>query len=293
MITRINLPFDVSSMRFAGIQQKLTFLKRIKMTKKALVILSGGQDSTTCLFWALDHFNDVHAVTFDYGQRHAIEIEAAKKVAAIAGIADKHEIVNLGYGILKGNSPLVSDNELEQYADHESLPGGLEKTFVPMRNQLFITLAANRAYVLGCSTLVTGVCQEDFGGYPDCRAVFINSLCEAINYGTFTGEKDTLPPLRIETPLMGLTKKKTVDLALRLPGCYSALAYSHTSYDGQYPPVGHDHATLLRAKGFEEAGVPDPLIMRAVSEGLMSLPETANYSTTGIEKAATIMGLQK
>lgn len=244
--------------------------------KKALVVLSGGQDSTTCLFWALAQgAEEIHAVTFDYNQRHRREIEAAKKVAELAGVAS-HEIIELG-PVLKGSSPLVSGNELEQYADHQSLPGGLEKTFVPMRNQMFLTIAANRAYVLGCDTLITGVCEEDFGGYPDCRQSFIDKFVETCNEGTFTGQDGANGPLKIATPLMYLTKAASVDLALELPGCYEALMWSHTSYDGQYPPIGHDHATLLRAKGFEEAGIPDPLVLRAIQEGVMEYPTSSNY----------------
>lgn len=241
---------------------------------RAVVVLSGGQDSTTCLYAAIEQGYEVHAVTFDYGQRHRVEIESAKLIAQLAGVAS-HEILQLG-PILKGTSPLVSDEPLEQYADHASLPGGLEKTFVPMRNQLFLTIAANRAYVLNCRDMFTGVCEEDYGGYPDCRRYFVNMFEAACNAGTFTGEPGTIPSLRVHTPLMRLTKAASVRLALELPGCYGALAYSHTSYDGQYPPTGHDHATLLRAKGFEEAGVPDPLILRALIEGV--LPE---YPTGG------------
>jgi 7-cyano-7-deazaguanine synthase len=166
----------------------------------------------------------------------------------------------------------VSGNDLEQYKDHASLPGGLEKTFVPMRNQMFLTIAANRAYDLECEALITGVGAEDYGGYPDCRQNFIHALNHACNLGTFTGEDGAPASLAILTPLMKLTKKETVQLALSLPGCYAALAWSHTSYDGMYPPTGHDHATLLRAKGFEEAGVPDPLVLRAWSEDKMELP---------------------
>lgn len=245
------------------------------MTSKALVVLSGGQDSTTCLYWALNQgFDEIHAITFDYNQRHRREIDAAVKIAADARVSS-HQVIEIG-PILGGTSPLVSDAELEQYPDGE-LPGGLEKTFVPMRNQTFLTLAANRAYVLGARNLITGVCQEDFGGYPDCRQVFIDALERACNLGTFTGEDGALGALKIHTPLMFLTKAASVDLALRLPGCYAALAHSHTSYDGQYPPVGADHATMLRAKGFEQAGIPDPLVLRAACEALMDLPDTANY----------------
>ncbi len=245
--------------------------------RKALVVFSGGQDSTTCLHWALAQGFDVHLVTFNYGQRHAREIEAAQKIADLALLSGQHEVVYVG-DILKSTSPLVSDSKLEQYADHQSLPGGLEKTFVPMRNQLFLTLAANRAIALGCTDIVTGVCQEDFGGYPDCREQFIVALEEAINMGTFVDTPLPEDRITIHTPLMNLSKASTVELAYDLgKECWQALAFSHTAYDGAYPPVGKDHATLLRAKGFEEANLPDPLVLRAASEGLMPLPKTPNY----------------
>lgn len=249
--------------------------------KKALVVLSGGQDSTTCLFWAIKEYGveNVHAITFNYGQRHKVEIDAAIKIAQLAGIGDRHEICTLG-DVLKSTSPLVSGSELEQYADHGSLPGGLEKTFVPMRNTLFLTIAANRAYELRAFDIVTGVCQEDFGGYPDCRERFIEALEHAFNESVNeTDGRSFGDPFHIVTPLMNLTKADSVHLAKSLgEECWNALAYSHTAYDGAYPPVGHDHATLLRAKGFEEAGLPDPLILRAVKDGVMELPTSANYT---------------
>lgn len=255
----------------------------IQVKPTAIVVFSGGQDSTTCLYWALSKGYHVIALTINYGQRHAREIEAALRIAEFAGV--QHEVVDVG-PILKGSSPLVSDAKLEQYADHSVLPGGLEKTFVPMRNQFFLTLAANRAHAYGSNIIITGVCEEDYGGYPDCRRVFIDALEHASSLGTFNEETGFIEGLKILTPLMNLTKAQTVDLAEDLPGCYAALAYSHTAYDGQYPPVGNDHATLLRAKGFEEAGVPDPLVLRAVKEGLMTLPRTDNYELTLIEAYA-------
>lgn len=242
---------------------------------KGLVVLSGGQDSTTCLFLAMKECSEVHAITFNYGQRHEREIASAVKVARLAGVAS-HEIVEIG-PILQSTSPLVSDNVLEQYADHKSLPGGIEKTFVPMRNQLFLTLAFNRAVALGTTAIYTGVCEEDYGGYPDCRADFISTLEIAANRGLgYNSESPNY--ITVLTPLMHLTKADTVRLAFRHPRCWEALAYTHTAYDGQYPPVGKDHATLLREKGFIEADLPDPLILRAVREGLMDLPKTQNYN---------------
>jgi 7-cyano-7-deazaguanine synthase len=247
------------------------------MNTKALVILSGGADSTTCLFWALEHFDEVFAVTYNYGQRHVREIEAAKKVVEMAQWIKKHTIVEVG-PILESTSPLVSQNNLEQYDNMYSLPGGLEKTFVPGRNLLFLTLGANHAYANGITNLVTGVCQEDFGGYPDCRQVFIDAAQQVIRLGFGYDDCDPFNSLKIHTPLMDLTKAASVHLAHDIPGCWEALAYTHTAYDGAYPPVGNDHATLLRAKGFCEAGLPDPLVLRAWQEGLMNLPETSNYA---------------
>lgn len=239
----------------------------------ALVVLSGGQDSTTCLFRALQSHTLVHAITFDYGQRHKREIQAAMLIAAYADVFS-HEVLKLPADVLHSSSPLVSNNALEQYADAASLPGGIEKTFIPMRNQLFLTLAANRAVEKKAMFVYTGVCETDFGGYPDCRRDFIDALENTTNHSLEgTGHK-----LCIRTPLMHMTKADTVRLAMLLPHCWEALAYSHTAYDGNYPPTGHDHASLLRARGFEEAGVPDPLVMRAVLEGLMTAPPTSNYS---------------
>lgn len=253
---------------------------------KAIVVLSGGQDSTTVLFDAIAKGYIVMPLTFDYGQRHRREVEAAKKVVAIArSIYDtamtSHEIISMP-DILKSSSPLLSDEELVQYNSPSELPDHnvkeIEQTFVPMRNQIFLDIAANRAAYHRASAIFTGVCQADFGGYPDCRRDFIDALEAAMNEGTFTGELGAPEPIGIHTPLMDMSKAQSVFHALRFPGCYKALAYTHTGYDGAYPPLGKDHATLLRAKGFEEAGIPDPLILRAWKEGLMHLPPTKNYA---------------
>lgn len=254
------------------------------MKKKAIVVLSGGQDSTTCLFMARRKHGaeNVHAVTFDYGQRHAIEIESARKVARLAEVS--HEVIALG-PILEGTSPLISASALEQYADKDSLPGGIEKTFVPMRNQLFLTIAANRAYVMEAREVWTGVCEEDYGGYPDCRMNFIKSLEQSCNLGTFTGERGTVDNMTFQVPLMYMRKSQAVRAAWAMPECYAALAWTHTSYDGAYPPVGKDHATLLREKGFYEANLPDPLVLRALLAGLMEVPATSNYHTAICEDA--------
>ena len=245
------------------------------MTTKALVVLSGGQDSTTCLFWAKDWFDEVHAITFDYAQRHRREIDAARKVAELAGVTS-HAVVEVG-PMLKGRSPLTNpDEELETYSSYAEMDGiigdRVELTFVPMRNAFFLTLAANRAVAASIFDLVTGVCQQDNANYPDCRQTFIDAQVAAIN--TALG----IERFRIHTPLMNLTKAASIHLAKSMPGAYEALAYSHTAYSGEYPPVTQDHASVLRAQGFIEAGEPDPLIVRAWREGLMELPSTNNYA---------------
>ena len=260
----------------------------IREKTKALVVLSGGQDSTTCLAWARNRFDEVHALTIDYGQRHSIEIESAKMVGLL-GELNSHEILTLPAGILRGTSPLTDPNQpVPEYKNPEDMPDGVAKTFVPLRNQFFLTLAANRAFVLGCTHLVTGVCQTDYSGYPDCRQEFVDSLAETINKGTFTGEDWLLGELTIHTPLMNLTKAESVDLAIA-EGAYCMLAYSHTAYDGSFPPVGTDAASILRAKGFEEAETCDPMILRAWKLGLMELPETPNYSSTEVEVALSVL----
>lgn len=237
---------------------------------KALVVLSGGQDSTTCLFWAKHHFSEIHAITYSYGQRHWRELESAKKVAEMAGVAS-HEFLNIEDAI-KDFSPMTNtDVELKQYDSIESLPGeGVQTTFVPGRNIIFLTIGANRAWQLGARNLITGVCQEESGGYPDTTITFVQSMQTALTAGMGEG-------FEIHAPLMYMSKAESVHLAKELPGCWEALAYTHTAYDGQYPPTGHDHATVLRAKGFLEAGLPDPLILRANKEGLIDLPKTTNY----------------
>lgn len=219
--------------------------------KKALVVFSGGQDSTTCLFWAREHYGSACAVTFDYGQRHRREIESARRIASEFGFA--HEIIDLG-ALFAGLSPLTDHSRaVDKYEPGQPLPGGLASTFVPGRNILFATIAANRAYVLDCDAIVLGVAQQDFGGYPDCRQDFIDKMEAALASGLDRH-------IKIETPLMHLSKKQTVELAVTLPNCMQALAYSTTCYEGHFPPCGTCHSCILRQKGFAEAGVNDPLL---------------------------------
>ncbi|SPA17233.1 7-cyano-7-deazaguanine synthase QueC [Cupriavidus taiwanensis] len=230
------------------------------MQTSALVILSGGQDSTTCLFWARERFTDIHAVSFDYGQRHRRELHAARKVAGLAGVVSHHVLAVPA--VLESASPLVDfAHELERYADFaamdETIGTRVELTFVPMRNAFFLTIAANLAFARGIETLVTGVCEADNANYPDCRESFLAAQERTIN------EALGVTYFRILAPLLHATKAQSIELAQSLPGCMEALAYSHTCYAGDFPPCGTCHACVLRAHGFAEAGVVDPLVARA------------------------------
>ena len=216
----------------------------------ALVVLSGGQDSTTCLYWAIDRFGRAHvsSITFDYGQKHRIELECARDVAAAAGVSNAclpiDTFAALGGDALTDASIAVSDEK----DDETELP----VTFVPGRNLIFLTFAAAYAYRHDARHLVTGVAQTDYSGYPDCREDTIAALQKAISLGMdreFT----------IHTPLMQRSKKETVELAVRLGGL-EAMALTHTCYNGRRPPCGECQACRLRAKGFAEAGVRDPLL---------------------------------
>ena len=214
----------------------------------AIVVLSGGQDSTTCLFWAINKFNSVETVTFDYGQRHRIELEAAQKIAKLAGV--KNTILPIDtFGILGGNS--LTGKEA---VDESSQEGELPNSFVPGRNLIFLTFAAAFAYQREIKDLVTGVCQTDYSGYPDCRQNTIEAIQLAINLGMESN-------VMIHTPLMWMTKSETVKFAGEV-GALEALAWSHTCYNGDVPPCGQCPACELRAKGFEEGGIPDPLLER-------------------------------
>ena len=251
---------------------------------KAIVVLSGGQDSTTCLFWARLKFDEIYTLTFDYGQKHRREIGSAEIISDLAGVCG-HETVRIP-GILNSVSPLVDLSQpLEQYENAEQMEqvigNRIETTFVPMRNMLFLTIAMNRAVALGCDAVVTGICQEDNANYPDCTEAFRETfeIASNIALGNYKVNSDVCTKeIHVIAPLMNMSKAESVKLAATLPGCMDALAFSHTSYDGNYPPTDMNHANVLRAKGFEEAGYPDPLVVRAWQEGLMELPETENYA---------------
>ncbi|WP_019318234.1 7-cyano-7-deazaguanine synthase QueC [Streptococcus mutans] len=169
--------------------------------QSALVVFSGGQDSTTCLFWAMKHYEYVETVTFSYGQRHSQELEVAKEIAAEQGV--KHHILDMS---LLGQ---ITENALTSDIAIETKDGEVPNTFVDGRNHLFLSFAAVLAKQRKIRDIVTGVCQTDFSGYPDCRDVFVKSLNVTLNLAMDY-------EFVIQTPLMWLDKAETWELAYQL-----------------------------------------------------------------------------
>lgn len=225
--------------------------------RKAVVLLSGGQDSTTCFYDALARYDEVHAVSFDYGQRHRVELELARETAlhetGVSWTLLPLEALNkLGQATLTNeridNTPGGAPAPSGWHAEHNLPP-----SFVPGRNLLFFTLAAAYGVSRGINTIVTGVCGTDHAGYPDCRATFVEAMQEAIARGMdVTG-------FRIDAPLLYLTKAETWQLADRLGVLDRIVNDTHTCYEGDRENLhawgygcGTCGACVERARGFEE-----------------------------------------
>ncbi|MDP4085869.1 MAG: 7-cyano-7-deazaguanine synthase QueC [Bacillota bacterium] len=208
--------------------------------EKAIVVFSGGQDSTTCLFWALQHFKEVEAVTFNYNQRHSLEIECASKIAKELGVL--HHILDMSLlNQLAPNALTRMDIKVEDGVD-----GGLPSTFVPGRNLLFLSFAAVLASQVGAKHVVTGVCETDFSGYPDCRDVFIKSLNVTLNLSMVT-------QFVIHTPLMWLNKAETWKLADDLHALDFVREKTLTCYNGIISDgCGECPSCKLRQRGLDE-----------------------------------------
>ncbi|EGR4329325.1 7-cyano-7-deazaguanine synthase QueC [Vibrio cholerae] len=189
--------------------------------KKAVVVFSGGQDSTTCLVQALKEFDEVHAITFDYGQRHKLEIEVAQQLAKQIGVT-AHKVMDVSLLNELAISSLTRD---DIPVSHELQANGLPNSFVPGRNILFLTLAGIYAYQIGATTVITGVCETDFSGYPDCRDEFVQAMNQALAKGMDL-------PLMIRTPLMWLNKAETWALADQLGALDLVRHQTLTCYNG-------------------------------------------------------------
>lgn len=207
---------------------------------KAIVVFSGGQDSTTCLFWALKHYDEVEAVTFYYKQRHSDEVEVAKRIAKDVGV--KHKVIDVSV-INDLTQNALTDGDMNIELDEET---GLPNTFVPGRNVLFLTLASITAYQTKADAIVTGVCETDYSGYPDCRNDFVTALNGALNLGL---DKN----INIETPLMWLDKAETWEMAHDLGQLEYIVNNTLTCYNGIVGQgCGECPACKLRRNGLEE-----------------------------------------
>lgn len=215
------------------------------------MILSGGLDSTTCMGIALDRGYDAYPLTFDYGQRHRIELENARKVAKHYGAADRHKVVQLGFLREIGGSALTDDSiDVPRELDETVIP----VTYVPGRNLLFLSIATSYAEVIGAEAIYIGVNALDYSGYPDCRPEFIRKVEEVVALATKVGVEGK--PIRIETPLITMTKAEIIREGTRLGVPYELTT---SCYNGGEEACGECDSCRLRLKGFAEAGLTDPI----------------------------------
>ena len=207
--------------------------------EKAVVVFSGGQDSTTCLFYAKEHFKEVELVTFQYGQRHDLEIKVAEDIAKEQGL--KHHILDMS--LLSQLSPnALTDHSMQIENDENGIPN----TFVPARNLLFLSFAGALAYQIRAKHIITGVCETDFSGYPDCRDSFIKSMNLSLNLSM---DKDFV----IHTPLMWLNKKETWALSDQLGALDYVREKTLTCYNGVMSDgCGECPACKLRKQGLDQ-----------------------------------------
>lgn len=232
--------------------------KTTEQTKPpAVVLLSGGLDSTTCLAIAASQGFAPHALTVQYGQRHQVELEAARRVAHALGAARHLEAaVDLG---LMGGSALTADIDVPKGRDEGSMSQGVPVTYVPARNTVLLSLALAWAETLACTDIFIGVNALDYSGYPDCRPAFVlafeNLAHLATQMGTEQGRK-----FKIHAPLINLSKAQIIKRGLELGVDYGL---THSCYDPAPDgrPCGACDSCLLRAKGFTEAGMADPALL--------------------------------
>jgi 7-cyano-7-deazaguanine synthase len=220
----------------------------------AVVLLSGGLDSTTVLAIAQAEGYVPHALSFDYGQRHATELEAASRIAAGAGVA-AHVVARIDLRVF-GGSALTADIAVPKGRSAEDMGGGIPITYVPARNTIFLSFALAWAETLAASDIFVGVNALDYSGYPDCRPEYIEAFERMANLATKAGVEGT-QRLRIHAPLMQLSKEGIIRRGLELGVDYS-LTQSCYDPDAQGRACGACDACVLRLRGFAAVGVPDP-----------------------------------
>ena len=223
---------------------------------KAVVLLSGGMDSTTTAALAMSRGFEVHALTFRYGQRHQAELEAARRIAESLGVA-QHVTLNIDLRAL-GGSALTADIPVPKDTPLDDIGGHIPVTYVPARNTIFLSFALGLAEVLGASDIFLGANAVDYSGYPDCRPEFIRAFEAMANLATRAATEQGRK-ITIHTPLIQLSKREIVELGVSLG---VDLGLTLTCYDPSpdRAACGRCDACLLRLKGFREAGIEDPAI---------------------------------
>lgn len=221
---------------------------------KAIVLLSGGVDSTTCLAIARDQGYDVYALSFRYGQRHLRELDMARRVAVHFGVV-RHIVVDFDMRTI-GGSALTGDGEVPKGRAEGEIGAGIPVTYVPARNTVFLSFALAWAEVTGAEDIFIGVNALDFSGYPDCRPEYIRAFQEMARLATRRGVEGC--PVRIQAPLIHLTKARIIQRGHALGVDFGM---THSCYDPppDRPACGTCDSCLLRRKGFSEAGLEDPI----------------------------------
>jgi 7-cyano-7-deazaguanine synthase len=225
------------------------------MSRKAVVLLSGGLDSTTVLAVAKDQGFEPYAISFRYGQRHAVELDAARRVANAAGV-ERHVVCDIDLRVF-GGSALTADVDVPKHESADELSDDeIPVTYVPARNTVFLSFALAYAEVIGSTDIFIGVNALDYSGYPDCRPEYIAAYEQMANLATRAGVEGN--KVKIHTPLINLTKAETVELGTRLGVDYS-LTLSCYDPDTDGRSCGHCDSCLLRLRGFADAGLADPV----------------------------------
>lgn len=219
------------------------------MAKKAIVLFSGGLDSTTCLYWAIKQGYTCETLTVSYGQKHDREVRAADAIAKRLGVKQHKVTLNLPW--LRSSSLVDPKQSIPDQPLEEITNGQIPSTYVPGRNLMFLSVAASLLDAVGGEAIVAGPNAIDFSGYPDCTPLFFKAAAEAINRGTARGVKQGVEVL---APLMDLSKTDIVKLGAQL-GVPFELTWS--CYNGGDKPCGHCDSCKLRARGFAEAGIKD------------------------------------
>lgn len=232
------------------------------ISKKAVVLLSGGLDSTTTLAIARSEGYEIYALTFRYGQRHEVEIEAARRIAALSDVA-RHVVAEIDLRAF-GGSALTADIEVPKNRGLDEMADGIPVTYVPARNTIFLSFALAWAEVSGASDIFIGVNALDYSGYPDCRPEFIEAFQRMADLATKAGVEGK-QKLKIHTPLINLTKAQIVQKGIELGVDYSQTITCYDPTD-EGAACGECDACLLRLKGFAENNLHDPANYRTASQ---------------------------